>query len=121
MPLSHAVVWISYHEADILEFSANELFDDSILREHVHYARQQGDEELSEQAFFGEVCGALSGIKSIWVAGNLMIQADFSRYINQHRPALSRQIVRWETANQPGPGQLIMMARKFFSDRGELP
>ena len=120
MPLSHAVAWISHHEAKVLQFSASVVFGESI-REHVHYTRQHGSNVRSEHEFFAEACDALVGIKSVWVAGSHMAQADFRRYVDKHRPEMVRQIVGWETVNQPSEGQLIQMARKFFSDRGELP
>ena len=119
MPLNHAVAWIDHHNAQVLQFTAEEVQDQKI-KEHVHYTRQHGSNVRSEHDFFSEICDALAGIKSVLVAGSHTAQADFRHYVEKHRPALSPQIVAWETVDHPTEGELVKRARAFFVGRGEM-
>ena len=119
MPLNHAVAWIDHHSAQVLQFDAVQVHDETI-REHVHYTRQHGSQVRSEHEFFGEICDALAGINAVLVAGSHTAQADFRHYVDKHRPAVQPQIVGWETIDHPTEGEIVKLAREFFVKRGEM-
>lgn len=119
MPLTHAVAWIDHHSARVLQIDDQQVLDQKVS-EHPHYTRQHGSEVRSEHEFFAEVCDAMAGIASVLVAGGHTAQADFRRYVEKHRPALSSQIAGWQTVDHPTVGEIVKMGRAFFVERGEL-
>ncbi len=113
MSLTHAVVRIDHHTAQILHIDADTV-EAKTIRAHEHYTRQHGSSVRTEHEFFGEVCDALAATKEILVVAAHMAQADFRHYVDKHRPALSPQIVGWETAEHSSEAQLVALARKYF-------
>ena len=113
MSFLHAVVWIDHQSAQVLQFDAEHVRAQKV-KAHAHYTRQHGSSVRTEHEFFGEVCDALAGIAEVLVTGSHAAQADFRRYVEKHRHALSRQIVGWETVDHPSEGQLLALARKYF-------
>ena len=113
MPFSHAVLWIDHHSAQVLRFDAEHV-QASKVKEHTHHTRQHGSGVRTEHEFFAEVCTALAGIAEVLVAGSHQAQADFRHYVLKHRPAVTSQIVGWETIDHPTEGQLVAFARKYF-------
>lgn len=111
--LFHAVVWLDHHQAQILQFDAEHV-QSSKVKTHHHETRRHGSAVRSEHEFFGHVCDGLAGIPEVLVAGSHTVQADFRHYVEKHRPLLARQIVGYETVDQPSENQLVAMARKYF-------
>jgi stalled ribosome rescue protein Dom34 len=109
----HAVLWIDHHNAEVLQFDAEEVQSEKV-RAHDHYTRQHASAVRTEHEFFGQVCDALAGITEILVTGSHVAQADFRHYVERHRPALVKEIAGWETVDHPSQGQLLAQARKFF-------
>lgn len=113
MTLHHAVVMIDHNHAQVLQFDADHLQSQKI-KAHGRHTRQHGNVVRTEHQFFSEVCDALAGIPEIIVAGGHVAQKDFKHYIEKHRPALTRQILGWETVDRPSEGQLLNIAKKHF-------
>ena len=113
MSLSHAVVWIDHHHAQVLQFDPKHV-ESHKVDAHTHHTRQHGSTVRTEHEFFGEVCAALSGVAEVLATGPHTAQSDFRHYVEKHRPATSKQIVGWETVDQPTDGQLLALARKYF-------
>ncbi len=109
----HAVVRIDHHNAEILQFDA-ENFEAQKIKSHTHHTAQHGSEVRSGHEFFGKVCDALAGIEEVLIAGSHTAQADFKHYLEKHRPALLDNIVGYETIDHPTTPQLAALARKAF-------
>ncbi len=113
MSLFHAVVRIDHHNAQVLQFDADQV-QAQALKAHSHPTKQHGSAVRTEHEFFGEVCDALAGISEVLVAGSRTAQADFKHYVEKHRPAVAAQIVGYETVDHPSDNQLVAQARSFF-------
>ena len=113
MSLFQAVVWIDHHSAQVLQFDAEHVQAQKV-KAQTHYTRQHGSNVRDEHEFFGEVCDALAGITEVLVTGSHTAQSDFRHYVDKHRPQVAKQIVGWETVDQPTEGQLVAFARKYF-------
>ena len=114
MSLFHGVVLIDHHNAQVLQFDAEQARAEKV-KAHTHYTRQHGSGVRTEHEFFGEVCDALAGIAEVLVTGTHTAQADFRHYVEKHRGAVAKQIVGWETVDHPTEGQLLALARQFFA------
>lgn len=113
MSLFHGVVLIDHHNAQVLQFDADQARAQKV-KAHTHYPRQHGSGVRTEHEFFGEVCDVLSGIAEVLVTGTGTAQADFRHYVEKRRPETARHIVGWETVDHPTEGQLLALARQFF-------
>lgn len=113
MPLFHAVLRLDHHQAQLLQFDADQV-QASTLKAHGHATKQHGSAVRAEHEFFAQVCDALAGIAEVLVAGSRTAQADFRHYVEKHRPALVRQIAGYETVDHPSDNQLVAQARAFF-------
>ena len=113
MSLSHAVVLIDHHSAQVLQFDADHAQSQKV-KAHTHHTRQHGSSVRTEHEFFSEVCDALAGIAEVLVTGSHTAQADFRHYVEKHRKAVAEQIVGWETVDHPTQGQLLALGRKYF-------
>ncbi len=113
MALFHAVVLIDHHQAEVLQFDAEQVQPHK-LKAHSHQTKQHGSAVRAEHEFFGEVCDALAGIPEVLVTGSHTAQADFRHYVTKHRPALAPHLVGWETVDHPSEKQLVALARAFF-------
>ncbi|MDQ6830340.1 MAG: hypothetical protein M3081_15895 [Gemmatimonadota bacterium] len=114
MSLSHAVVLIDHHHAQVHQFDA-EQSQVKDVKEHQRDTGQHNSAVRTEHEFFGEVCDALSGIAEVLVTGPHLAQTAFRHYVDKHRPAVSKQIAGWETVDHPSEGELVAMGRKFFA------
>lgn len=113
MSLFHAVVRIDHHSAQVLEFDAEHL-EVHKIKAHTHHTRQHGSTVRTEHEFYAEVCASLAGIGEVLITGSHQAQADFRHYVEKHRPAVSKQIVGWETIDSPTEAQLVAFARQYF-------
>ena len=113
MTLSHAVVQIDDHHAEVLHFDADHS-ESQRIKDHVHDTRQHGSGVRTEHEFFASVCDALATSVDVLVVGSHMGQADFRHYVTTHRSALAAKIVGWQTVDHPSEGQLLALAREFF-------
>ena len=119
MSLSHAVVLIDHHSAQVLQFDADHVQSRKV-KEHTHHTRQHGSGVRTEHEFFGEVCDALAGIPEVLVTGSHKAQADFRHYVGKHRAALAQHIVGEETVDHPTEAQLLALARRYFLKQGNV-
>ncbi len=113
MTLSHAVLWLDHHHADIIQFSNDEVHSQKV-KDSPHDTRQHQSDVRTQHEFFGSVCDALAGITMILVTGSHMVQTNFKHYVAKHREHLMPQIAGWETVDHPTEGELVAMAKKFF-------
>ncbi len=114
MPFPHAVAYIDRHAAKVVQFDS-ESSEIKRLSEHTVNTRQHNSGVRTEHEFFAEVCTALANISSVLVVGSHLSQAAFKHYVEAHRPALSRQIIGWETVDHPTDGELIALARDYVA------
>ena len=119
MPLSHAVAWIAHLDVHVIQFEAQQSVDQRI-RQRAHFTRQHGNQVRGQHEFFGEVCEALVGIRSVLVVGHHEAQSAFRQYVSKHRPALALHIVGWETVDHPTEAEVLKLAREFFVRQGEM-
>jgi hypothetical protein len=106
MTTFHAVVRIDPHQAEILQFDAEQV-QASKLKAHSHPTAQHGSEVRAVHEFYAQVCDAL-------ITGSKTGLADFRHYVEKHRPALAPHIAGWETVDHPSDKQLVALARAFF-------
>lgn len=118
MPLSHAVAWIGHLDAHVIQFEAQQSVDQRV-KQRVQFTRQRGDQVRGQHEFFGEVCEALVGIRSVLVVGHPEPEAAFRQYVSKHRPALALRVVGWETVDHPTEPEVLKLAREFFVRQGE--
>lgn len=111
MPFSRAVVWLDHHNAQVIQFDAEQV-EARKLQAHSHDTGQHRSEVRTEHEFFGEVCDALAGLEAILVTGSHTAQADFRHYVDKHRPALAPRITGWETVDHPTQAQLVALGRQ---------
>ncbi len=113
MSVFRAVLWLDHRTAHLIPLGAEQMQVQN-LHAHSHDTRQHGSTVRTEHEFFGSVCDALGGIKEVLVTGPHLAQSDFRRYIEKHRPAVSPQVIGWDTVDHPTPPQLVALARQFF-------
>ena len=113
MPLTHAVVLIDHHAAQVLQFDSEKVRGQEV-KSHVHYTRQHHSGVRTEHEFFKEVCDALEGISEVLVTGPKTALADFHHYVEKHRSPMASHVLGWEAQDHPTEGQLLAFARKFF-------
>ena len=113
MTNSRAVVLIDQHHAQIQQFDSDESRVTHV-KDHVHNTRQHRSDGRTRNEFFGTVCDDLGDVTEILVTGSRLAQTAFRRFVDTHRPALTTQIVGWETVNHPSEGELLALGRKFF-------
>ncbi|MCP5285116.1 MAG: hypothetical protein H6933_09465 [Burkholderiaceae bacterium] len=113
MTTFHAVVRIDHQTAEILQFDAEHVQAQKV-KAHSHHTAKHGSGVRTEHEFFGHVCDALAGIAEVLVVGSKTAQADFRHYVEKHRAALAKQVVGYETVDQPTPNQLVAFARQYF-------
>lgn len=113
MTTFHAVVRIDHQSAEVLQFDAEHVQAQKV-KAHAHHTAQHHSGVRSQHEFFGHVCDALAGVQEILVVGSRTAQADFRHYLEKHRAALARQVVGYETVDQPTQPQLVAFARQYF-------
>ena len=113
MPLSHAVLWLDHHHADVIQFNNDEVHSQKV-KDSPHDTRQHQSDVRTQHEFYGTVCDALAGITMILVTGSHVVQGDFRHYVEKHRAHLMPQLVGWETVDHPTEPELVAMAKKFF-------
>jgi hypothetical protein len=119
MPFSHAVVWIGHVDVHVIQFLAQQAVDQRV-KQRVHFTRQHGDRVRGQHEFFGEVCEALVGIRSVLVVGHREPQTAFRQYVSKHRPALALHIAGWVTLDRPTEPEVLKLAREFFASQGAM-
>lgn len=115
MSIFRAVLWLDHREAHLVRLDPPERMRVHNLYAHPPDARQPGGAARTEEAFFGSVCDALTGIKEVLVTAPNLAQAAFRRYVEKHRPALMSQIVGWDTVAHPTEAQLVALAHQFYA------
>jgi hypothetical protein len=118
MPLSHAVVWTDHHNAQVLQFDADQVQAQAV-RAHQHPTAQHGSGVRAEHEFFAEVCAALDGVQAVLVTGSHTTIADFRHYADKHRPQTALRIAGYEVVDHPSEKQLVALARAYFLKPGE--
>lgn len=113
MPLSHAVLWLDHHHADVIQFN-NDDVQSQKLKDSKHDTGQHQSEVRTQHEFFGTVCDALAGIPMVLVTSSHMVQTSFKHYVEKHRVHLMPQLAGWETVDHPSEGELVALAKKFF-------
>ena len=113
MPMFHAVLRIDHHQAQLLQFDADQVITQT-LKAHSHPTKQHGSAVRAEHEFDAEVCNALAGITEVLVTGSHHAMADFRHYVEKHRPAVAAQIAGYEVIDHPSDNQLVALARSFF-------
>jgi len=119
MPLSHAVAWIGHLDAHVIQFSAQQSTDERV-KQRAHFTRQQGNQVRGQHEFFGEVCEALAGVRSVLAVGHREPQTAFRQYVSKHRPALALRIAGWQTIDHPTEPEVLKLAREFFVRQGAM-
>lgn len=118
MTMSHAVVLLDHHTAQVMQFDADDV-ETTKIKAHGRETKQHGSNVRTEHEFFGEVCDALAGIGEVLVAGSQTAQSDFRHYVEKHRPLVVPQITGYESVDSPTDNQVVAMAREYFLKHGK--
>lgn len=110
----HAVVQIDHDTARVLQFDA----DDFRLRKitvHRHDTAWHASDVHPTLEFFADVCDSLDDVSMVLVAGGHASLANLRRYVEKHQRALRAKIIGWETIDHATEGQLLALARRYFT------
>ena len=118
MTFRQAVLKIDRGAAKIVRFDRESSQVATLLEKVVHtHPHHRG--VRTGRDFLGAVCDALAGTAEILVVGPHGAHADFHRYVDTYRPALTERIVAWKTVNHPNEAQLVAFARRYFAERDQ--
>lgn len=117
----HAVVWIDHREAKVFHFSPTEV-DKLVLHpdhptKHIHHkANTVGSGHASpNHEFLHAVAQSIADAGAVLMAGPANTKDQLVAHIEQHDPKLRKLIKAVETVDHPSDGQLVALARKYFS------
>jgi hypothetical protein len=113
MSLFHAVAFVDHQSAQVLQFASDQVVERKV-HEQQKFTRQHHSGVRTEHEFFGQVCDALDGVAEVLVVGGHTGLADFSHYVDKHRPLTAKRIVGYEVVDHPSENQLVALARKHF-------
>ena len=113
MSLFHAVAFVDHRSAEVLQFGAEQVLEQTV-HQHFKFTPEHHSGVRTEHEFFGHVCDALDGIAEVLVVGGHTGLADFRHYVNKHRPLTAQRIVGYEVVDHPTENQLVALARKRF-------
>jgi stalled ribosome rescue protein Dom34 len=116
----HAIVWIDHREAKIFHFNATDV-DQVVLHSHLtgqhlhHKANTTGSGHLGvDKEFFDRIVEALTHTGALLITGPANAKSELKKYIDQHRPELTKRISGVEALDHPSDGALVAFARKYF-------
>lgn len=108
----HAVIYLDHHHADVLHFDAQEVHAARIEGHHRH---THGKDERAEHALFAAICQAIKDTPEVLVTGSHHVIGEFRHFVEAQRPQLVPQIADYRPAAALSQGQLLAMARQFFT------
>ncbi|MCE4540127.1 hypothetical protein LXT12_23015 [Pelomonas sp. P7] len=108
----HAVVHLDHHHAQVLHFDAHQVH---AARIEPHHRRPHGHDEQAEHALFEAVCQAVQDTAEVLVTGSHPVIGQFKHYVETHRPQLAPRIADYRPAAELSQGQMLAMARQFFT------
>lgn len=117
----HAVVWIDHDEAHVIHFNPDEAEELKVHSKHRsghlhHKAGQLGDGRAPvDHDYYGQVEQALAGAQEILIVGPANSKLELEKHMQKHAKALADCIIGVETVDHPSDGQLLDLARKFFT------
>ncbi len=120
MSLSHTIVWLDHHNAEIIDFS----FDDKHVL-HVHH--EGGDRKLhhkvntigsgkvlEDRSFYNDIVTAMDDAHKVLITGPGNAKLTLKKHIDKYQPSLAKRVVGVETLDHPSVGELLAYARRFF-------
>lgn len=122
----HAVVWIDYAEARIIEFGTTGIEQRRIrpsdrLGNIHHKAGTFGPGHAHvDTHFFRTIVDALKPNHEILIVGHGQAKTELAHFIRDHAPTLAPRIMAIETLDNPSEGEVIAFARKFFEKRDRM-
>jgi hypothetical protein len=117
----HAVAWIDHNEAHIIHFNAEESEELTVHSKHQkshlhHKSGQLGDGRAPEDHLFYQAASdALTGAEKILIVGPANAKSELEKHMKHHVKDLAACIVGVETVDHPTDGQILKLARKYFS------
>jgi hypothetical protein len=70
---------------------------------------------LEDHGYYGLVETALAGAQEILIVGPASAKEELEKHMKQHAKALAAGIVGVERADHPSDGQILKLARKYFT------
>jgi stalled ribosome rescue protein Dom34 len=120
MSHSHAIVWMDSREANVFQFSADDVERQRIrshnpFRKIHHKAGVIGAGHVHlDHRYFEEIAEALSGVQEWLLTGPGTAKDEMARHIEQHLPDLKRTLCGLQTSDHPTDGELVDQARRNF-------
>ncbi|MDQ9170754.1 translational machinery protein [Oxalobacteraceae bacterium R-40] len=115
MPFNHVVVWIDHSKAHVLHFNPTVVEAEMLKAHHTRHHLSTGEHlDVETRHYFDDIAAALKDVPEILVVGPGQEKLLFTKYLKQHHPLVSQNILGIETVDHPTDGQLLAYARKFF-------
>lgn len=108
----HAVVHLDHHHAEVLHFDAHQVHAARIEGHHRH---AHGKDERAEHALFAAICQAVQDTREVLVTGSHHVIGEFRHFVEAQRPQLAPRIADYRPAAALSQGQLLALARQFFT------
>ncbi len=108
----HAIVWMDQQAAQVVMFD-KEHSESIKVRSHSHAAHQ--GKSRDERGFYADIAGRLAGTHEVLLTGPGDAHDKFRAWCAAHQPAVAKVIVGSMPSDHPSEGQLVVLARKYFS------
>jgi hypothetical protein len=123
MSLDHAVVWIDYAEAHVMNFSADAAdaqarrIQAGSGRENPGHGAAAAGPALAAEigAFYARVAGEVAAAREILIVGPCSAKLFFMQHLLKQDPEGARKVVGVEAVDHPSDAQLLAFARRYFS------
>ncbi len=121
MQSHHALVWIDHRSATVIHIDRETEKATQVQshhgKEHLHHkADAVGDGNIKPHAdYFVNIMDVIGSSEEILLVGPADAKTEFVKYLEEHRPALAKAIVKVETMDRVSAGELVDHARHFFS------
>ncbi len=126
MKFPHAVVWIDHDEAHVIQFDPDASVELTMKSKHrhgnLHHKRGQSRSGHSpeDHAYHLAVEAALEDAGEILIVGPANERIELQKHIESHNKALFLRVIGVEPADHPTTGELLALAKRFFSAADRL-
>lgn len=108
----HAIVWMDQQQAQVVMFD-KEHSESVKVRSHSHASHQGKSHD--EPGFYADIAARLAGTHEVLLTGPGQAHDKFRVWCAVHQPAVAKVIVGSSLSDHPSEGQLVALARKYFS------
>ena len=117
----HVIVWIDHSQARVFAVGEEDAEGQIVLtharERHLHHKANSIDSGRAplDREFFERVVATIAQAGALLIVGPANAKTELVSFIEEHHPMLNKRIRAVETLDHPSDGQLVAMARKFFT------